>query len=84
MEKAEFRMSIKHCLLMTKLPFKLSDGLKNVILSLLRRKQPFVADFKSECTDTNDAECCGHPNEAVTPENKTKTLKIAMENRYVR
>ena len=33
-------------------------------------------DFKCDCTDTNDAECSGHPNSAVVPENTKKLHKF--------
>ena len=35
----------------------------------------WYADFKVSHTDTNDAECSGHPNSAVVLENIKKTLQ---------
>ena len=39
MQNSEFRVLIKHCFLMGKILFKLSNGLISVIRTLLRRKQ---------------------------------------------
>ena len=39
------------------------------------------ADFKRDCTDTNDAECLGHPKSAVVPENTKKLQKTPKNSR---
>ena len=38
------------------------------------------ADFKCSCTDTNDAECSGHPNSVGVLENIKKLLKLILSN----
>ena len=38
----------------------------------------WYADFKCSHTDTNDAECTGHPNSAVVPENTKKLHKLIL------
>ena len=40
----------------------------------------WYADFKRGCTDTKDAECLGHPNCPVVPENIEKPLKLILAN----
>ena len=39
------------------------------------------ADFKRECTNTDDAECSGRPNSAVVPENIEKVPKMVLADR---
>ena len=34
------------------------------------------ADFKHGCTDTNDAECSGHPNSAVVSKNSKNSTNL--------
>ena len=46
-------------------------GLLVYKLQLFKGSSGF-ADFKHGCTDTNHAECSGHPNSAVVPKNSTK------------
>ena len=43
-----------------------SNGLISVILTAPSETmvKGWYADFKHGCTDTNDAECSGHPNSA--------------------
>ena len=38
----------------------------------------WYTDFKHGHTDTNDAECSGHPNSAVVPENTNKLHKLVL------
>ena len=38
----------------------------------------WYADFKRGCTDTNDAECSGHPNSPVILENTKKLHKLIL------
>ena len=40
----------------------------------------WYANFKCGHTDTNDAECSGHPNSAVVPENTKKLHKLVLGN----
>ena len=38
------------------------------------------ADFKRGRTEANDAECSGHPNSSVVPENTKKLHKLVLAN----
>ncbi len=40
----------------------------------------WYVDFKCSRTYTNDTECSGRPNEAVTPENIKQVFKIMMDD----
>lgn len=88
MGKPEFRVMIKYCFLVEKFPFKLGDCLKSVIRALHRQTQPFAGGMlilnAVGRTDINDTERSGSLNEAVTPQNKTKTLKIVVGNGKVK
>ena len=44
----------------------------------------WYADFKRGRTDTNDAECSGHPNLAVVPENTKKLNKFFLADRKLK
>ena len=38
----------------------------------------WYVDFERSCTEANDAECSGHPNSAVVPENTEKLHKLVL------
>ena len=76
MEKSEFCVLIKHCFLMGKNTVQAKQWLDKCYLDsapLETMVRSWHADFKRCRTDTNDAECSGHPNSAVVPENTKKT-----------
>ena len=70
MEKSEFPVLIKHCILIGTNTVQAKQWLDQCYLNnapsetTLKR---WHADFKHSRTDTNDAECSGRPNSAVVP-----------------
>ena len=87
MDKNEFRVLIKHCYLMGKNTVQAQQWLEKCYPDCAPSKTTicrWYADFKRGCTDTNDAERSGRPNEAVTPENIKKVLKIVMDDRKLK
>ena len=77
MEKSEFHVLIKHCFLMGKNTVQAKQWLDkcysdSALLETMVNR--WYADFNH--IDTNDAECSGHPNSAVVPENTKKLHKL--------
>ena len=76
MEKYEFCVLIKNCFLMRKNTIQAKKWIdkcySDSALSETMVKR-WYADFKRSHIDTNDAECLGHPNSAVVPENTKKS-----------
>ena len=79
MQKSEFCVLIKHYFLMGKNTVQAKQWLDKFYLdsdpseTMVKR---WYANFKRSCTDINDAECSGHPNSAVVPENTKKLYKL--------
>ena len=72
MEKSEFCVLIKHSFLMRKNTVQAKQWLDKCYLDsapLETTVKRWYADSKYSRTYTNDAECSGHPNSAVIPEN---------------
>ena len=65
----------KHCFLMGKILFKLSNGFISVIRTLEITVKRWYTDFKRDRTDTNDAERSGPSNSGVVVENTKKAPK---------
>ena len=87
MDKNEFRVLIKHCYLMGKNTVPVQQWLEKCYADCAPSKTTicrWYADFKRGRTDTNDAERLGRPNEAVTPENIKRVLKIVMDDRKLK
>ena len=77
LEKSEYHVLIKHCFLMRKNTVQAKQWLDKCYSDSAPLKTTFKrwhADFKCARTDTNDAECLGHPNSAVVPENPKKLV----------
>ncbi len=78
-EKNECYALVKHCYFMEENTLQAQKWLEKCYSDSASSRTPirqWYADFKCSCTDTNDAECLGRPNEAVTPENIKQVLKI--------
>ena len=87
MEKFEFHVLIKHCFLMGKNTVQAKQLLDkcysdSALLKTMVKK--WYADFKRDCTDTNDAEHSGCPNLAVVPENTKKLHKFVLASRKLK
>ena len=81
MEKSEFRVLIKHCLLMGKNTVQAKQWLDECYLDstlLETTVKSWYADFEHGRTDTNDAECSGRPDLAVVLENTKKLHKLVL------
>ena len=46
--------------------------------------EKYIAEFKCGCTNTNDTERSGYPNEAVTTENIKKVYKLVINDRKLK
>ena len=83
MGKSEFYVLIKHRFLMGKNTVQAKQWLSkcysdSVLLKTTVKR--WYADFKCSSKNTNDAECSGHPNLAVVPENTKKFHKLVLAN----
>ncbi len=82
-KKTEFHVFIKHYYLMGKDPVQARQWLEKCYSDSATSKTTicwWYANFKCTCIDTNDAECSGRPNKAVTLENIEQVLKIVMDS----
>ena len=76
MEKSEFHVLIKHCFLMGKNTVQAKQWLDKCYLDSIPLEitvKRWYADFRCDCTDTNDAVRSGYPNLAVVPKTSTNT-----------
>ena len=83
MEKSEFHVLIKHCFLMWKNTVQAKQWLDKCYLDSAPSEatvKRWYADFKCGRTDTNDDECSGHPNSAISLENTKKPHKLVLAN----
>ena len=75
MQKSEFHVLIKHCILAGKNTVQAKQWLDKCHLDsalLETTVKRWYTDFKCGCTDTNDAEPLDHPNLAVVLKNTKK------------
>ena len=87
MEKSEFHVLIKHCVLMRKNTVQAKQRLDKCYSDSAPSEtvvKRWYADFKHGCTDTNDAKCSGHPkhqklHKLVLANRKLKLQEIAEE-----
>ena len=71
MEKSEFHVLIKHCILMEKNTVQAKQWLNKFYPDSDPSRQmveKWFADFKRSRTNADDARRSGHPNSAVVPE----------------
>ena len=87
MEKSEFPVLIKHWFLMGKNTVQANQWLDKCYSdsapseTTVKRWYP---DFKHGRTDTNNAECSGHPNSAAVPDNSKKLHKLVLAGRKLK
>ena len=87
MDSKQFRVLIYHCFLMGKNTVTAKAWLDKCYPDSAPSKatvERWFAEFKRGRTDTNDAERSGRPNEAITPENIERILKIVRSDRKVK
>ena len=84
MDKNEFSVLIKHCLLIGKNTFEAKQWLDKRYRDSAPGKATIIvwyAEFKRGRTNTDDAERSCRPKSAVDPENITKVHKIVLGDR---
>ena len=87
MDKKEFRVLIKHCFLMEKNTVEAKQLLDKRYGDSAPGKSTIIdwyTEFKLGSTNTDDAECSGHPKSSVIPENIAKVHKIVLRDRKLK
>lgn len=79
MEKTKFHVLIKRCFLMGKNTIQTQQWLEKCYTESTPSKTNichWFAEFKQGHTNTDDAECLGHPKEVIIPENIKQSSKL--------
>ena len=87
MDEKEFRVLIRNFFLMGKNTAEAKQRFDKRYGDFAPGKSTIIdwyAEFKSGCTNTDDAERSGHPKSAVVPENITKVHKIVLGDRKLK
>ena len=86
-EKSEFRVSIKHCLLMGKNTVQAKQWFDKCYSNSTLSETTVMRcydDFKCGCTDTSHAERSGYQNLVVVPKNAKKLHKLILADRKLK
>ena len=87
MEKSEFRVLIKHCILMGKNTVQAKQWLDKCYSDSAPTRQmveKWFANFERSRTNTDDAERSGRLNSTVVPENMKKVDKMGLAHRKLK